>query len=74
MPVLEASALETDPEGIEFLRGVLRVGRSPSAKSVHSPDLLERFSVQSSLRPTAEPSVAFALPGIGAEHEALAEL
>jgi hypothetical protein len=74
MPVLEASALETDPDGVKFLRDVLGAGMNPSANSVGAPDISERFSVPRSVCPINGRSVALASVEIGAEHDALAEV
>jgi hypothetical protein len=72
MPVLEASALDTDPEGVRFLRDVLGAGMR-SADPVRAPDISERFTVPRSVSPIDDRSVALASAEICADREALAE-
>jgi hypothetical protein len=73
MPVLEASALDTDPEGVELLRGVLGAGMSPTANPVRSPDISERFPVPPGVCRINDRSVGASVE-IAAENDALAEV
>ncbi len=74
MPVLEASALNREPEGVASLRDVLGAGMSPSVNPVRAPDMSERFAAPRSVCPIIDRSVAFASAEIVGEREALAEV
>jgi hypothetical protein len=58
MPVLDASALEADPEGVRFLRDVLGAGSS-LAPPIDPPHVSERFAVQSRVSPEYRPTRLF---------------
>jgi hypothetical protein len=61
MPVLDVTALNTDPEGLEFLRGVLGTGGEAQASERRFP--IEAWTPRSTVEGASAASQAFSDEG-----------